>query len=43
MKTDVKIAIFPILIAYWSGFGIFKQNRDNPDEIGKGGQWICNE
>ena len=33
MKTDVKIGIFPILIAYWSGFGIFKQNRENPNEI----------
>ena len=27
IKTDVKIRIFPIQIAYWSGFGIFKQNR----------------
>ena len=26
--TGVKIGIFPIPIAYWSGFGIFKQNRD---------------
>ena len=33
IKTDVKIGIFPILIAYWSGFGIFKQNRENPNEI----------
>ena len=32
--TDTKIAIFPVVIAYWSGFGIFKQNRENPDEIG---------
>ena len=34
INTDVKIGIFPIPIAYWSGFGIFKQNRENPDEIG---------
>ena len=33
IKTDVKIGIFPILITYWSGFGIFKQNRENPNEI----------
>ena len=33
IKTDVKIRIFPIQIAYWSGFGIFKQNRENPNEI----------
>ena len=33
-----KIGIFPISIAYWSGFGIFKQNWDNPDEIGMVGQ-----
>ena len=38
MITRVKIGIFPILIAYWSGFWIFKQNRDNPDEIGMVGQ-----
>ena len=25
---------FPVPIAYCSGFGIFKQNRDNPNEIG---------
>ena len=36
--TDTKIAIFPVVIAYWSGFGIFKQNRENPDEIGMVGQ-----
>ena len=34
IKTDVKIEIFLIPIAYWSGFGFFKQNRKNPDEIG---------
>ena len=28
IRTDVKIRIFPILITYWSGFGIFKQNQD---------------
>ena len=38
IKTDVKIGIFPIPIAYWSGFGMFKQNRENPDEIGMIGQ-----
>ena len=37
-RTDVKIGIFPVPIAYWSGFGIFKQNRKNPDEIGMVGQ-----
>ena len=30
----IKIGIFPVLIAYRSGFGIFKQNHENPDEIG---------
>ena len=33
-----------ILIAYWLGFGIFKQNQDNPDEIrmvGQSGILIC--
>ena len=34
LKTDVKIGIFPIPMACWSGFGIFKRNRENPDEIG---------
>ena len=34
IKTDVKIGFFPIPIAYWSGFGIFEQNRENPGEIG---------
>ena len=38
IKTDVKIGSLPIPIAYWSGFGIFKQNRENPDEIGMVGQ-----
>ena len=28
IRTDVKIRIFLILITYWSGFGIFKQNQD---------------
>ena len=36
IATLVEIGIFPIPNAYWSGFGIFKQNRDNPDEIGMG-------
>ena len=29
----VQIWHFPILNAYWSGFGIFEQNRKDPDEI----------
>ena len=29
-----KIGIFPILTEVASGFGIFKENRDNPNEIG---------
>ena len=33
ITTRVEIGIFPIPIAYWSGFGIFKQNRDNPDSL----------
>ena len=36
--TRVEVRIFLIPIACWSGFGIFKQNRDNPDEIGMVGQ-----
>ena len=28
-----------IPIVYWSGFGIFKQNRGNPDEIGMVGRF----
>ena len=35
---DVEIGIFPIPIAYRSGFGIFKQNRENLDVIGMVGQ-----
>ena len=31
---------YPNRIQYWSGFGIFKQNRDNPDEIGMVGQSV---
>ena len=38
IKTDVKITIFPIPIAYWSGVRIFKQDRENPDEIRMVGQ-----
>ena len=38
IKTDLKITIFPIPIAYWSGFRIFKQDRENPDEIRMVGQ-----
>ena len=33
MTIRVEIGIFPISIAYWSGFQIFKQNQDNLDEI----------
>ena len=36
--TDAKIGIFPIPIVYWSGFGIFKQNRENPDTTKTVGQ-----
>ena len=37
---NVKIGIFLSWshIRYWSGFGIFKQNWENPDEIGRVGQ-----
>lgn len=38
IRTDVKIGIFPIPIACWSGFGISNQNWGNPDEIGMAGQ-----
>ena len=37
-KSKKIIWIFPIPIPYWSGFRIFKQNQDNPDEIGMVGQ-----
>ena len=33
IRKDVKIRIFPIPIAYWSRFRIFKQNQENPDKI----------
>ena len=39
-KTDVKIGIFPIPITSKSGFGIFKQNWENPDKIGMVGQSV---
>ena len=30
-------------MAYWSGFGIFKQtDRDNSDKMGMVGQSVCN-
>ena len=32
-RTDAKIRIFPIPIAYCSGFGIFKQNQENIDKV----------
>ena len=35
IRTDVKIRIFAIPIAYFSGFGIFKQNQGSPDKITK--------
>ena len=38
VRTGVKIGIFPLPIAYWSGVGIFKQKRENPDDIGMAGQ-----
>ena len=34
IRKDVKIRIFAILITYCSGFRIFKQNQENPEEIG---------
>ena len=39
--TDVNTGIFPIPIAYWSGFEISKQNRGNPGEIGMVEQSDC--
>lgn len=33
IRTDVKIRIFTILIAFWSGFGISKQNWENRNKI----------
>ena len=39
-RTDIKIGIFPISIAYWSGLGTFKQNRGNPNDIGMVGQYL---
>ena len=40
LQKYVKIGIFPIPIACWSGFGIFNENRGNPDEIGMVGQSV---
>ena len=40
IKTDVKIRILPILIACWSEFRTFKQNRENPGKIGMVGQSV---
>ena len=37
-RTDAKIGIFPIPIVYWSGFGIFKQNWENPNTTKTVGQ-----
>ena len=37
IRTDVKIRIFLIPIAHWSGFRI-QENQENPAEIGKVGQ-----
>ena len=39
LKADVKIGIFPIPMAYRLGFRIFKEDQDNPDEIGMAGQY----
>lgn len=41
IRTDVKIEIFLIPIAHWSGFGIFKENQEIPEKIGKVGQSDC--
>ena len=38
ITTQVEIGIIPILMAYWLGFRICKQNRDNLNEIGMVGQ-----
>ena len=32
VRAGVKIGIFPTPIAHWSGVGIFKQNREHPDD-----------
>ena len=41
LQHESKSGFFPsIPIAYWSGFGIDKQNRDDPDEIGMVGQSV---
>ena len=40
IRTDVKIGIFPIPILSWLGFRIFKQNWENPNEIGMVGQSV---
>ena len=40
IRKDVKIRIFAILITCWSGFRIFKQNQENPEEIGTVGQSV---
>ena len=37
-RKTVETRNFPIPNTYWSGFGIFKQNRKNPDEIGMFGR-----
>ena len=36
IRTDFKIWIFPIPIAYWPGFGILKQDRDGSDSLKTG-------
>ena len=40
IRKDVNIRIFPISIAYWLKFRIFKQNPENPEEIRMVGQSI---
>ena len=38
MKHESKSGFFIIMITYWSGFGIFKQNWNNSNEIRMVGQ-----
>ena len=33
IRTDVKIRIFPIAVTDWLGFGVYKQNQENSNEI----------
>ena len=38
IRTDIKIGDFLISVAYWRGFKISRQKRENPNEIGMVGQ-----